>query len=142
MLRDINGRPIEQPAMVAELDYGWLAVDTSGPKISAVLQLEIETPYQELRASDLTALGIRFGSSRPLESALVRLDEPRCSPRLSPRLACRGIDDKRRCEAMNAPEALCRYVLRAQFFLENLPDRSDSVALIIGNSTQRMVWRR
>ena len=142
VLRDIDGRPIEDPALLARMEDGWLAVDTSGAEICAVLELEIETTYRELRVSDVGALGLKFGTSEPVQSALMHLTEPECSATLSPRLACRGIDDKRRCEAMGgAPEEMCRYVLRAQFFLADLPSRSDHVVLLIGSARQQLAWR-
>ena len=145
-LIDVDGRRIEHPVLIAAVDGGWLAVDSSRTGIRALLQVQLETPHHQVHRPDLrmTRVTLRLGTGRAFRPDRIRWEGATCWLGIPERIECQGIYGRGEpCKRRVSPrEDLCVQVLRAEFVLRQLPKPADSAALTIGESITPLRWRQ
>jgi hypothetical protein len=144
-LLDVDGQPLVRPLMVASIESGWVAVDSTselGPR--AILELKAEAEGPDIPPWDLSTLQLHLAGDSALSPARLRCEDPRCCPALGESVKC----PKKRSEpgTPNQPEPVaepdrCIHVVRAEFFLPRLPTAADSVTLELGTSLTLLRWR-
>ena len=118
--------------------HGWASVDTVALGIRAVLEIELESGDAEIRTSDLGLMALRFDSATPVTAARMWLGEPMCKKIPAQKHRCPRSDEKSKCGPEHSQaEAICRYTLRAQFLLDELPSASDLAVLLIGGNIRQ-----
>jgi hypothetical protein len=143
-LIDIDGQPLERPLMVAPIESGWVAVDSSTEGgTRAVLELKAEAEDSDIPPWDLSTLELHLAGDSVLAPTRLRCEDPKCCPVLGAGVKC---PKKRSQPAVpNQPEPLeearCVHVVRAEFMLPRLPTARDSVTLRIGDSLTLLRWR-
>jgi hypothetical protein len=142
-LYDCAGELITYPAMMAPVEGGWVAVDTSNSQIRAVVELQVSSADPMVSANNAPVLQLRVGSAAPLDPNRVRIGNINCHYMVPERADCRGLqDDPKHC-IYGAPEERCYYPVRAEFPLEEVPLLDDLVVLRVGDSqTFVLAFRR
>ncbi len=143
-LIDIDGRPLETPLMVAPIESGWVAVDSSTDAgARAVLELKAEAEDPDIPPWDLSTLELRFAGDSALAPTRLRCEDPRCCPVLGESVRCPKKRSQPAVPNQVEPleEARCIHVVRAEFLLPRLPTARDSVTLRIGESSTLLRWR-
>jgi hypothetical protein len=142
-LVDADGQPLSQPLLVASIDNGWVAVDSSQSGIRAVLELRTEERGSDRRGLELFGLQLRFANDLIPPSRLQCQDPTTCrmvsKPVASPE---EGGYEESADPREEAVTEVCINIVRAEFELPRAPTPSDSVALIVGESTTLLRWRR
>lgn len=143
-LIDIDGQPLERPVMVAPIESGWVAVDsTAEVGARAVLELKAEAEDPDIPPWDLSTLELRVAGDSAISPHRLRCEDPRCCPVLGASVEC----PKKRSrpavpdQAEPLEEGRCIHVVRAEFLLPHLPTARDSVTLRIGDSVTLLRWR-
>lgn len=143
-LIDVDGQPLERPLMVAPIESGWVAVDsTTEAGARAVLELKAEAEDPDIPPWDLSTLELRLAGDSALSPHRLRCEDPRCCPVLGASVEC----PKKRSlpavpdQAEPLEETRCIHVVRAEFLLPHLPAARDSVTLKIGDSLTLLRWR-
>ena len=141
-LIDLDGRPLKEPELLACVQGGWLAVDSSDSGIRAVLKMRGESDAVDRTPWDLSTLELRVGAEDPVAPSRLSNEDPRCSA-AKPRSAEPAREAQ--AEAADRPPAetglRCLHVVRVEFILPRLPTADDSVTLKVGDKTSPVRWR-
>jgi hypothetical protein len=133
---DVDGRPVKEPAYLARVDGGWVAVDSGPAGIRAVLELQVPTAGSLISEWDVDMPVLRLGTGHLLSPVRVRQGSPHCWPSIPRQLRCgQEHGEAKYCVRVAEPsEPDCQCVLRAEFALQTWPQPSDLVLLGIGDS--------
>jgi hypothetical protein len=142
-LYDCAGKLITYPAMMAPVEGGWVAVDTSGYQIRAVVEIQVPSTDPDVGPTTAPLLQLRVGDGVPLEPGRMRLGNLSCHYMVPERAECRELqDDPKHC-VYGAPEERCYYPVRAEFPLEEIPLFEELVVLRVGEATTYVLaWRQ
>jgi hypothetical protein len=133
---DVDGRPVKEPAYIARVDGGLVAVDSGPAGIRAVLELQVPTAGSLISQWDVDMPVLRLGSGRLLSPVRVQQSAPHCWPSIPQQLRC-GQEQGETKYCVRVAEAAqpdCQCTLRAEFVLLHWPQPSDLVLLGIGDS--------
>lgn len=146
VIYDTDLRPVRDARIVAALDQGWLAVDSTEAGARAVLELHIEAPAAVSQYVQLHVPSLRCSSSGTHLPARIRRELPVCPAPSVGRAAC-DPDDRRagRCGTRvdGAAEAVCLHVVRAEFFFPRMPHLDEeSHYFTFGQRADPIRWTR
>ncbi len=137
---DVDLEPVRDPALVAELEGGRLAVDTTAGDPRAILELYVEAGARERGPPTLPAPWLRCAREGAHPPMRVRWGERICSGAAGRASECRvRSEDPSRCRA-HAPT--CYYVLRAEYRFDHVPDPGESITLGLGPGAPAVRWVR
>lgn len=127
VIYDTQLRPVRDPVLVASVDYGWLAVDTTGTGARAVLQLEIEAPAEAAEYLERHVPTLRCIADDVHRPTKIRQEAPVCPAAREPLESCTPEDQAAgRCALENPAEIRCVHVVRAEFEFEQVPHLDES----------------
>ncbi len=136
VIYDTDGRPVAEPAFMASVDGGWLAVDSSDGGVRAVLEVRVPVPEGDVVGLGQMDLQLWTGSGHPVSPVKLNQGSLQCRPSVLDRVGCQGkYGDLQACpreEQANAQS--CYYLLCAEFALHELPRESDPVVLSLGGA--------
>jgi hypothetical protein len=140
---DCGGQAITYPALMAPVDGGWVAIDTVGSAVRAVIEVQVPTDDPGPGVWTPPSLALRVGLRGQLSPSRVRQGEHTCRYLAPDRAQCRDLNgDPDRC-VIGAPEERCFYAVRAEFVLDEVPELSDLAVLTVGEATSYVLaWRR
>lgn len=139
---DCAGVAITYPAMMAPVDGGWVAVDTSGARVRAVIELQIPASEADLSGWSAPQLQLRVASGETLEPSRLRVGDRSCRFMVPDQGRCQNLQgDPKHCVS-GVPEERCFYAIRAEFHLAEIPELSQLAVLRVGESTRFVLsWR-
>ncbi len=142
-LYDCAGELITYPAMMAPVEGGWVAVDTSGSQVRAVIEIQVPSTDPAVGPTTAPILQLRVGNAAPMEPSRMRIGSLNCHYMVPERGECRDLQgDPKHC-VYGAPEERCYYAVRAEFPLEEIPLLDDLVVLRVGEAkTYVLAWRQ
>jgi hypothetical protein len=136
VIYDTDGRPVAEPAFMASVDGGWLAVDSSDGGVRAILEVRVPVPEGDVVGLDQTDLHLWTGSGYPVSPVRLNQGSLQCRPSVLDRVECQGkYGDPQACPREGQADAQeCYYLLCAEFSLLKLPSVYDPVVLSLGGS--------
>jgi hypothetical protein len=143
-IHDCDGLKVAHPAMAAPIDGGWIAIDTSGSTVRAVLELEVQALEQGFQQLEQLNLELQIGTALPIVPSRYREGQRVCFPSYSNRLRCdhEQADPETCVRGTTQPEERCYQTLRAEYFLTELPQIGDTFVLnVFGTGGIRLTWR-
>lgn len=133
---DVAGRPVKEPAYLADVRGGWIAIDSTDDGIRAVLEWQLPIADNPALPGELATPVLQLESGRVLWPYRFRWDPPQCWPVNPTRRRCeQARGDEKYCAWTIQPSgAECFSVLRAEFALGDWPQASDMVLAGISDS--------
>lgn len=141
-LYDVDLRPVEHPALVAKLEGGQLAIDTSGPDPRAILELYVEVEARDASPTRPPVPWLRCAREGGHAPVRVRWSDPICPARTRKEPVCRAVyNDPARCRDPSRA-GLCYYLLRAEYRFDRAPEPGESIAVGLAFEAPAVRWIR
>ena len=141
-LIDPLGRPVPRPMLVAAVENGRIAIDSSDHGVRAVVELTRMLPNPTYQG-DASVPRLRCsGGKSPLAPVRMQSEPVRCrEPATGPDCARPGQSSS--CPYRNVRfEQPCSQVLHLEYRLDAVPSVGDSLALQLGDRISRSRWTR
>jgi hypothetical protein len=144
VIYDTEHNPVIRPLIVASVDNGWLAVDSTALGIRAVVELQMEGPTG---ASDYVMLHIPTlhctVSGEHLPSRVLR-EDPVCPAPTARPIQCPDGAAPDECQRLrNEADLNCLYTIRAEFLFDRMPHLDEnSHFFTFGQTDQAVRWAK
>ena len=144
LVYDTDLRPVRDPLLVASVDYGWLAVDSTETGVRVVLQLEFEAPRETSEYLTLHVPALRCATEGIHYPDELRREAPICPSPASDPPDCQvepGQSGPCPIRAGRNMES-CLHVVRAVFYFPRMPHFDDSHYFTFGQTNTPVRWTR
>ncbi|MDH3732664.1 MAG: hypothetical protein OEU54_03985 [Gemmatimonadota bacterium] len=119
---DTSMQPVRDPLVTANVENGWMVVDSTDAGIRAVLELEMEAPAATAEFVTLHVPRLHCTISGEHLPAKVMREAPRCPTAPAQALRCPTDFTPEECDRYREEETpYCTYTVRAEFFFAQMP---------------------
>ncbi len=144
VIYDASLQPVRNPLIVASVDNGRLAVDSTEAGIRAVLELQLDGPGAADEFVQLHVPKLHCTVSGEHIPSKVLREEPKCASRPIMTVSCPTGFTPEECDAYRQQETeLCTYTIRAEFLFAEMPHLDENTHFFTFSRTDSPVyWTR
>ncbi len=143
VLYDTELRPVRRPIIVAAVDHGWLAIDSTENGVRGVLELQFEGPPEAAEYVTRHLPRLHCESKGDHLPVRVRREPPSCPAPATPPPECLEGTSPERCLALReAATPACLFTVRAEFEFSRMPHLDENHYFTFGQHQTPLHWAR
>lgn len=137
---DTRLEPVDEPLLYADLDYARVAIDSTEAGIRAVAEIRIQANEWAGQYLELHVPTLHCAADGTITPTVLRRERPVCVDRVArPECGETGADPAACDVPLIGGDLRCVYVVRAEFLLGRIPERTERFTLTFGQRASAFV---